>query len=113
MTAPTSDERREVARMLRWFASLHGNVACVTVGRTLNLDYSDGFGGGAVTSESVRRLADLIDPTCEMTDASWDNGECTWGCICSACDAHIEHEEGRFLDYCPRCGARVVSCDDE
>lgn len=45
--------------------------------------------------------------TCRMTDARWDNGQCTWGCICSACDAHLEHERGRYLNYCPRCGARV------
>lgn len=53
-------------------------------------------------------LADLIDPTCRMTDSEWDNGERTWGCICSACDAHIEHTYSFALDYCPHCGARVT-----
>lgn len=99
------DERREVARMLRWFASLHGNVACVTVERTLNLDYSDGFGGGAVTSESVRRLADLIDPTCHLCP-SHDGG---FGC--DRCFTWFPEMKTK-TSYCPACGARVVSGDD-
>lgn len=89
--------------MLRWFASLHGNVACVTVERTLNLDYSDGFGGGAVTSESVRRLADLIDPTCERDEIDFGSGRA----YCMDCRYPLETE----YKYCPHCGARVV--DDE
>lgn len=51
--------------------------------------------------------------TCRMTDARWDNGQCTWGCICSACDAHLEYERGRYLNYCPRCGARVEEASDD
>lgn len=58
--------------------------------------------------DSMRRLADLIDSTCRMTDSEWDNGERTRGCICSACDAHIEHTHSFSLDYCPHCGARVT-----
>lgn len=103
MTAPTSDERREVARMLRWFASLHGNVACVTVERTLNLDYSDGFGGGAVTSESVRRLADLIDPTCHVVPFDEERMRLPH---CSSCGNPILKP---WPNYCPDCGTRVVS----
>lgn len=53
-------------------------------------------------------LANLIDSTCRMTDSEWDNGERTWGCICSACDAHIEHTHSFSLGYCPHCGARVT-----
>lgn len=100
----SSDERREVARMLRWFASLHGNVACVTVERTLNLDYSDGFGGGAVTSESVRRLADLIDPTCHL----WPSHDGGFGC--DRCFTWFPEMKAK-TSHCPACGARVV--DDE
>lgn len=118
---PTSDERREVARMLRWFASLHGNVACVTVERTLGLDYSDGFGGGAVTSESVRRLADLIDPTCNMSVEEVSHrptlnamAVCVYECDRCHAVSYIGdvccYPEPR---YCPYCGARVVSGDGE
>ena len=45
--------------------------------------------------------------TCQMMDGQWDNGQCTWGTVCSECDAHLEHERGRHLNYCPNCGARV------
>lgn len=108
----SSEERREVAERLRSLAAHGHGISCDAVDKALGIWYDDSYSGCVFARESVLRLADLIDPTCEMTDASWDNGECTWGCICSACDAHIEHEKGRFLDYCPRCGARVVSGDD-
>ena len=45
--------------------------------------------------------------TCKLTRASWDDGTCTWGCICSACDAHLEHETGIGYNYCPMCGRRI------
>ena len=45
---------------------------------------------------------------CQLKRASWDDGTCTWGCICSACDAHLEHETGIGYNYCPICGAKVV-----
>ena len=106
--APTSDERREVAWMLQWFASLHGNVACVTVERTLNLNYSYGFGGYAVTSESVRRLADLIDPTCETVVK---NGRTYCGKCGRMLECEIEDDCYKFTPFCPGCGARVVSGD--
>ncbi len=46
--------------------------------------------------------------TCQLKRASWDNGTCTWGCICSACDAHLEHETGIGYNFCPNCGRKVV-----
>ena len=57
------------------------------------------------------RLADLIEPeerTCHMCDASWDDGRCTWGCICSECGAKHEHERSGWMNFCPFCGAKVV-----
>lgn len=105
----SSEERRNVARMLRWFASLHGNVAYVTVERTLNLDYSDGFGGGAVTSESVRRLADLIDPTCEVADCGHQDGHAVCrGCLSCHGGWHEDVYDQPYA-YCPRCGCRLVN----
>ena len=104
---PTSEERREVAENLRYLISRYikykeqffDELAEVVVG------FEDFHDFDAV----LEKLADLIDPTCHMTDSRWDNGECTWGCICSACGAHIEHTRGSWLDYCPHCGARLVS----
>lgn len=52
--------------------------------------------------------ATLGSGTCELKHASWDDGQCTWGCICSACDAHFEHETGIGYNYCPNCGAKVI-----
>ena len=50
--------------------------------------------------------------TCQLKRANWDDGTCTWGCICSACDAHLEHETGIGYNYCPICGARIVEVDE-
>ena len=46
--------------------------------------------------------------TCRLKRAQWDDGTCTWGCICTACDAHLEHETGIGYNYCPHCGRKVV-----
>ena len=46
--------------------------------------------------------------TCHMRDASWDDGQCTWGCICSECGAKHEHELSVWMNFCPFCGAKVV-----
>lgn len=52
----------------------------------------------------ANRIADLIDPTCEMEP----QGECF---RCSACGTH--HDMSGFEEFpwprCPECGARVVS----
>ena len=65
-----------------------------------------------LTDEGVRkrdeREATLGSGTCQLKQASWDDGTCTWGCICTACDAHLEHETGYGYNFCPICGAKVV-----
>ena len=61
------------------------------------------------TEENMREHGWVMERTCHMTDTQWDNGSCTWGCICSECDAHLEHERGKYLNYCPNCGAKVVN----
>lgn len=58
---------------------------------------------------TLEKLADLIDPVCHMTNTTLNRGFGTWGCICSACGEQIEYARGKFLDYCPNCGARVVN----
>ena len=45
---------------------------------------------------------------CQLKRRSWDDGTCTWGCVCTACDAHLEHETGIGYNYCPICGAKVA-----
>lgn len=81
------------------------STACITLFELLE---SAGIRDNNSYSDVFNRLADLIDPTCHMVDSKWDNGECTWGCICKECGAKFEHKCAAFLNYCPRCGARVV-----
>ena len=40
-----------------------------------------------------------------IMDGYWDDGRCTWGCICSACGARFEHEHSSSMNYCRNCGA--------
>lgn len=71
---PTDVERREVARGLRRLADKHDGVAGLIVERRLGLESDERFLAGSVfTSESVDRLADLIEPapSCEF----WDSEE--------------------------------------
>lgn len=69
---------------------------------------------GSLTADAVfltpeqAIAATLGRGTCQLKRADWDDGTCTWGCICSACDAHLEHETGIGYNYCPICGAKVV-----
>ena len=110
----TDDERREVAAKLRELAQESarcgddgvGKRACrVLLGPRIDLlDVVDAH-------FPLARLADLIEPeerTCHMRDASWDDGQCTWGCICSECGAKHEHERSGWMNFCPNCGAKVV-----
>lgn len=104
---PTDEERRAVAARLRDFERLRpvfkeSNVCA----------FLDALGIGYMDWEHIcARLADLIEPeerTCHMRDAHWDDGQCTWGCICSECGAKHEHKSGKWMNYCPNCGAKVV-----
>ena len=112
--SPTSDERREAAERLREI-----DEAWPTLVDDLEEDQLR-FGALAmagilacVDDRAVfRRLADLIDPTCEMV-SSYE----AWA-TCSACGAalvqpgYVTFEGGyvvlRDLAYCPACGARVI-----
>jgi hypothetical protein len=40
-----------------------------------------------------------------IRDTRWDDGQCTWGCVCEACGAHFEHEHSSGMNYCRICGA--------
>lgn len=110
----TNDERREVALRLRRNAEANPGMSLV-----LNVAFADGSlrPDGATewevsSHDAALRLADLIEPeperTCHMRDTHWDDGQCTWGCICSECGAKHEHSSGKWMNYCPNCGAKVV-----
>lgn len=60
---PTDDERREIARRLRRSARSDKAVSILIVGRHLGLEMdADYMYGTMCTSESVERLADLVEP---------------------------------------------------
>lgn len=40
-----------------------------------------------------------------IRDTRWDDGHCTWGCICEACGARFEHEHSTNMNFCRNCGA--------
>ena len=105
---PTDEERREVAARLRKH-----------VGKPLFTGQDvEGIMGAQrsdfdliLADASYRRLANLIEPeerTCRMHDANWDDGQCTWGCICSECGAKHEHKRSVWMNFCPNCGAKVI-----
>lgn len=112
---PTSDERRKVAERLR-----------KDVGESSCIDYAvfriahEVMGIEDVTgAKAAHMLADLIDPTCRNTlPHNWGTFEC------SECGAQFyvssvfmtesgnDDSEPIIPNYCPECGARVVSDDD-
>ena len=113
--------RQEVAARLRkagkdnndW--SMGINAAFFTIG--------DIIGARGKTYEFFfNTLANLIDPTCQM---SWEYGngdddteeymeeiagthEDTVACHCHTCDEVFRYDRGIIPNYCPHCGARVV-----
>ena len=104
----TSEERHEMAERLREQAEEGYGVNLESIAYALRL-YSDDVECG--DEDVFNLLADLIDPTCKILDAHWDDGQCTWGCICSSCDAHLEHKKSEYLRYCPECGMRNVNAN--
>lgn len=65
---------------------------------------SDIYGTSQKAIEAWNRRAER---TCLMVRARWDDGECVWGCRCTACGDRFTYETGTTWRYCPSCGARV------
>lgn len=98
----SQEERREVAERLRKASAHRQSIRCYAVDKALGLWYDDSYFGSVFASESVLRLADLIDPTCHVIIPNEMDGEC----FCSECGALLG--EYGYTMYCPSCGARVV-----
>lgn len=102
----TSDERRDIAETLRYVADYPGREIrymeqfIAELRETIFCDVCS----DADYIDILQRLADLIDPTCEMKP----QGD---GFRCSACGTY--HDMGGSEEFpwsrCPECGARVVS----
>lgn len=122
----TSDERREVAERLRERPVARNieeaYVAIVqAVGVRPCLLSHEGESGdrfdAAAYADALDRLADLIDPTCEVMEVP-DNDEfmvrVVSGFVCKRCghEAIVERNCDGSAEpprFCPRCGARVTS----
>jgi hypothetical protein len=106
---PTNDERREVARRLRWLTMAYKDVFGVYVLNAIGLDFTNSR-GTYCSNDSVRRLADLIEPeperTCHMERASgyFNTKVITW--FCSECGSPIYNDVEP--SFCLYCGARVI-----
>lgn len=102
---PTSDERREVAERMRREGRALTAIDMGVELASLTLDDAIGIEHNATWEECFDRLADLIDPTCEI--ARDNRFASDFDYICKACGEHFSTcGEPR---YCPHCGSRVVS----
>ena len=116
---PTNDERRAVAARLRWLTMAYKDVFGVYVLNAIGLDFTNSR-GTYCSNDSVRRLADLIEPeerTCRNTVGKPFAGYRMFSC--SECGAYLEVDgdtdanlfaggERPMPRYCPNCGAKVV-----
>lgn len=116
----SSDERRALAERLRRASACGEGISCCTVDKALGLRYDNDFFGDVFTCESVRDLADLIDPTCKVMEVP-DNDELkirvVSGFMCKRCghEAIVERNCDGSAEpprFCPHCGARVTSGGD-
>ena len=105
MTAPTRDERREVAATLR-----DAKRKCDGRGypwTTDDLILAIGYEHDYEADNGIfDRLADLIDPTCKVVPFDEESMRLPH---CSVCMQPILKP---WPNFCPNCGARVVSGDD-
>lgn len=107
-----SDERRDAAERLREVAlhpDVDGEVLASDVLAALGVAMDEDY----VVAESVVDLADLIDPTCEPVSPSRFGKDYYETCpCCSRCGFSYGKNQWEGYNYCPHCGARVVTDDD-
>lgn len=120
---PTSDERREVAARLRG-GVIARNIpeAYVAIVQSIGVrpclllhegESGDRFDLSAYES-ALNRLADLIDPTCEVEESRGETDPFpvyAWEWKLS-CGHIVRTAWDDPPSYCSECGARVVSSDD-
>lgn len=101
--APTSDERREVAEMLREQAYEGYGINLESMLYALGLDPDDEERGD---EDVFEMLADLIDPTCHVVPFDEEGMRLSH---CSKCGQPMLKP---WPNFCPNCGARVVERGD-
>lgn len=113
MSRVTSDERRDVAKGLRYIASCIPRIQSLEHFRSALEDELFTGPGHANYTDIFTRLADLIGPTCEGVEEREDDGidaPPRYTSHCGNCGQMWDETSGipRFPMYCPNCGARVV-----
>ena len=101
----TKQEREEIAERLHECDYLYDNALYkVLFGHSVPGDTKFEDDGKAI----LERLADLIDPTCEVALDEELSQELQGDMFrCNKCDAAFPRINGEY-HYCPNCGARVV-----
>lgn len=113
-----SNERREVAERLRELPSTADADGCCTAWDILfALGVKAGDAIGFVPADNAMRLADLIDPTCEVDSIEpIEYGEFneTVGYVFNLTCGHkiVQLYADMPPTYCSKCGARVMKTDD-
>lgn len=114
----SSDERREVAARLRsCVPEINGTYDFamylnhwIGVG-SVNVDGPFSVKSDRRTAEmTLEKLADLIDPTCEVESVDSTGGLLAYNLSCGHTAFALQRE--LKPTYCPYCGARVVGNDD-
>lgn len=101
---PTNEERSEVAEKLRIVAIGSYGVVHDLVERYLGLSRDNRLGITVYTSESVMRLADLIEPrTCRKVPGKMKYGRRMPAC--GECGYSLGDDRWNF---CPNCGCEVA-----
>ncbi len=101
--APTSDERREVAAMMRKDGRALTEIDMGAEIASLTLDDAIGIEHNVTWEECFNRLADLIDPTCEVVGDNPYTSDYVF--VCKTCHEHFS--VASTPRYCPGCGRRI------
>jgi hypothetical protein len=104
--ATSDDERREVAAAMRAI-SCRG-VENLTLGEVLNSILTGGAPRPTTEMAALARLADLIDPTCEVDYRRYLYGCCAYEYHLS-CGHSVDRPWRTPPAYCPECGARCIA----
>lgn len=101
--ASTSDERREVAARLRNDGRALDAIDAPLELASLTLDDALGIDHMRSWCDVFERLADLIDPTCEVVGDNPYTSDYVF--VCKTCYEHFS--VASTPRYCPGCGRRI------
>ena len=117
----TIEERREVARRLREIRPCKsGHIEWWRIAQAIGLKEPSGwFGWEKFEPDSVKRLADLVEPSCDCVKC-----ELKYRARCDEMGKEMKRQRGSLLSladdielddswsYCPSCGAMIGRCEE-